>query len=561
MLMTLTFLGLTWRVLQLQIKPAPAIADRFDSQRSRKTFPGRRGDMMDRHGRVFATSRIAQRLFVDPMLIENPNTFSEHVGYQLGYDPAWIEKKINVKPGRRYVLLDRRLNDERMLKLKTLQLPGLTTEPFLVRDYPQGQVAGQVIGFVGVDDRGLEGLELVLENELSGQTGRMGYVRDARLRPLWVDQAEYVPPRDGDSVVLSFDVTIQSIAEEELRATCEKFQANSGQVLVMDPHTGEILAMANYPPFDPNVFVNSQADDRRNRCVTDVYEPGSTFKPFIWAAAIDAGFVTPNELIDTTTNGVYKTPRGRRLHDVRGHGRITWDDVLVVSSNIGMAIVGQRIKATQMYAMVRSFGFGRSTNSGLLGETAGIVRPPKKWNHYSVTSIPIGQELAVTSLQLLTGFSAIANGGYLVNPTIRLVEKSPDQLSLTTIYERVLSSDVAEHTRRVLRRVVTEGTGHRANSSLYKIFGKTGTAQIADHINGGYLEGQYVSSFLAGAPLEWPRIVVACVINQPDETIGHYGGTVAAPAARRVIEQTLAYLGVKSDIHTFPKAQTPIAYH
>ena len=259
----------------------------------------------------------------------------------------------------------------------------------------------------------------------------------------------------------------------------------------------------------------------------------------------------PEQIFDTTTTGFYVTGKGRRLHDAHAHGRITWDQVLVKSSNIGMVMVCQNMTAKRMHAVVRAFGFGRTTNSGLPGEVSGIVNPLKKWNHYSVTSVPIGQEIAVTPLQLTTAFSALANGGYLVNPTI-LARASTDEdhAQGVAIYERTLSPAVASHTRRVLRRVVTEGTGHRANSDVYAVFGKTGTAQIADRVNGGYLENQYIASFVGGAPLNEPRVVVACIIHKPDVSLGYYGGTVAAPAVRRVIDQTLAYLGVlpKQDI-------------
>lgn len=491
-----------------------------------------------------ATTRIAHRLFVDPQLIQDPNTFSEQIGYRLGYDPAKVEQMIGQKAHRRYVVIDRRLNDQRLATLKVFRLQGLANQAYTVRDYSLGPVAGQVIGFVGIDHRGLEGLERTLNNRLQGQTGSLNYLRDAGRKPLWVNRDNYDPPQDGQTLRLSLDVTIQTIAEVELARGCQAFNAKSGQLIIMDPYTGEILAMANYPAFDPNHFTRRDLEDhRRNRCVTDVYEPGSTFKPFVWAAATEAGLARPDEIIDTTTSGVYFSPKGRRLKDERPHGKVTWNDVLVVSSNIGMAIVGQRMEAQRLFATVQAFGFGRKTGSGLPGEVPGIVNPLKQWNHYSVTSVPMGQEIAVTPLQLTTAYCAIANDGFVISPTI-LARDTDGLESPAEIYERVLSSEMADHTRQLLRRVVTEGTGRRANSKLYTIFGKTGTAQIADRTNGGYLPDQYISSFVGGAPLDKPKLIVAAIIHRPDMALGHFGGTVAGPVVRQVIEQSLAYLGV-----------------
>lgn len=547
-LVTLAMVGLLARVIQLQTHPPEPITQQVNSQHGRTTLLARRGNLIDRRGRLLATTRLAKRLFVDPALVAEPNTFAERVGYELAYDPAWIAKQIGLRPHRRYVVIDQRLNEPRLTTLKHLRLAGLATQSYAVRDYPQGSLAGQVIGVVGVDDVGLEGLERVLDRRLRGCAGQMGYLRDARLRPLWVETSDYQPPVDGHAVQLSLDIQIQAIAQKHLAQACTDFRAPSGQMIVMDPHTGQILAMANHPSFDPNQLTRSSPDLRRNRCVTDVFEPGSTFKPFVWAVATQDGLAQPQTRIDTTESGVFKTARGRLLHDVRGHGRITWDEVLVHSSNIGMAKVCQHMTSQRMHTAVRAFGFGKVTGSGLPGEVAGIVNPVDRWNYYSVTSVPMGQEIAVTPLQLVTAFSAIANGGYLMTPTVLLPGASggnadPD----TPILERVLDPAVADHTRLVLRRVVVEGTGHRAESRFYTIFGKTGTAQVADRTNGGYLQDQYVSSFLAGAPLERPRVVVICAIHRPDKSLGHHGGTVAAPAVRHVIEQTLAYLGLPPD--------------
>ncbi len=559
-------MGLAWvvllgRVIQLQAFPPARLAGLIDSQRSRTTLHARRGNLLDRRGRVLAATRLSRRLFVDPKLIEDPATFAEHVGYTLGYDPASIERKISDRDDRRYVPIDHRLSEARLRILKGFHLPGLATEPRLVRDYPYGPLAGQVIGFVGFDGDGLEGLERSFNTRLAGEPGTLSYLRDAARKPLWVERRTYRAPADGQPIRLSLDATIQSIAETQLAQTCDRYAAHSGQMVVMDPQTGQVLAMANYPHFDPGRFSQTKPQDRRNRCVTDVFEPGSTFKALIWAKASEAGFAKPDEMIDCTKGGYYVSPKGRVLRDAHAHGRITWDDVLVKSSNIGMAIVGQRMGIERLHKTVKLFGFGAKTGSGLPGEVRGIVNPLRRWNHYSETSVPMGQEVAVTALQLARAYCTIANGGVLVTPTILADGADPQAAHDQPIYELVLHPAAAAHTRRVLRRVVTEGTGRKANSPYYEIFGKTGTAQVPDRVNGGYLPKQYVASFVGCAPLDRPRLVVVAVIHRPDPSIGYYGGTVSAPSAMRVIEQSLAYLGVEPTQQPLPVrlARSPLS--
>ena len=529
------------RVVQLQTAPPAKVGRLIGSQTSQMGLPARRGLLLDRNGRVVAATRVAHRLFVDPLLIEEQVTFSERVGYTLGYDPVEVEKTISRRLNSRYVVLDPDLSDERMALLKEFHPSGLATQPWLQRTYPHGALAGQVVGFVGFEGQGLEGAERVFQKEVSGQRGRIRYLRDAEHRPLWVVSDAYQAPADGKSVRLSLDLTVQLIAEKELRAACDQFAAESGQIVVMQPFTGEVLAMANYPTFDPNDLATSKAAQRRNRCVTDAFEPGSTFKPFIWSIATEGGYAKSPEIIDCGP-GFYVAKSGRRLHDAHGHGRITWDQVLSKSSNIGMAIVGQRLGQAKLLDAMQRFGFGRVTGSGLPGESPGIVNPLKKWTSYSQTSVTMGQEVAVTPMQVAAAFCAFANGGLLVAPS--LIALGPNEpLATAPIYERVLSQWAADRTRLVLRQVVTDGTGKLANSPAFDIFGKTGTAQVPDRKHGGYMEGHYVAGFVGGAPYDRPRIVVACFIHRPDKRKGHYGGIVAGPAVRRVIEQTLVYLG------------------
>ena len=536
-LVSVAMIGLLLRVVQLQTMPLQAIDQLVDSQSSRRTLKARRGSLLDRVGRPIAVTQVVQQLYIDPQLIHEPGTFSEQVGYTLGYDPAWVEKTISPRRTSRYVVIDPHIDDDLAMKVLSLNLQAVATEPHVVREYPQGSLAAALIGFVGTDGVGLEGLELGFERELAGCDGTIRYLRDARHRPLWVEASRYVSNRDGRTIHLTLDMQIQLIAERELAKACKEYAAESGQLIVMDPQTGQTLAMVNWPGFDLSDISKTKPAQRRNRCVTDVYEPGSTFKAFIWAAMVDAGVADPLEMIDSDVS-----PPGRRLRDTRNHGRITVEQVLIKSSNRGMGQLGLRLGAKRLHDAVCRFGFGVKPGSGAPGEVSGIVHPLAKWTKYSVTSIPMGQEIAASPLQMTRAFCALANGGVLVSPTIRLTESTARKTASASLHGRAISRETADHTRQVLRRVVTEGTGRRANSDLYRIFGKTGTAQIAE--NGRYIPGQYVGSFIGGAPLDDPQIVVACVIHRPDSSIGYYGGTVAGPAVRAVIEQSLIYLGV-----------------
>ena len=558
---TLAMLGLIGRVAQLQVSPPPEMAPLIGSQYSTTTLMGRRGSITDREGRVLATTGLAHRLYVDPKRIADPGTFPEFLGFALGYDPAKIGKRLHELANKRYVVIDQKLDDEQLLKLEAIRskadraraavttntasvddvqwkrLAGLYTDLWLERQYPQGAVGGHIIGFVGQEGHGFEGAERIFNTQLTGKPGTLGYLRDAGHRPMDVNLAEYVQPVDGKPIRLSIDITIQAIAEKELAKACQEFGAKTGEMVIMNPHTGEIIAMANYPSFDPNEVRTTNPDIRRNRCVTDPFEPGSTFKPFIWAAAVEQGFARPEQMVNTDQS------IGRPLRDTHDHGTISWAQVLIKSSNRGMAVVGQKMGTTKLFNAVKAFGFGELTHTGFSGESKGLVNPLHKWNpRFSVTSVPMGQEVSVTPLQLARAFAVFANGGFLVSPTI--VAKDEQDPRAVTVVQRVLSPRTTQITKDTMRLVMTEGTGRFANSQQYALFGKTGTAQVAKKNGGGYETGAYAGVFVGGAPLDQPRLVVACVIHKPDPKKGYYGGIVAAPAVTRTLEQSLNYMGV-----------------
>ncbi|MEM7624701.1 MAG: penicillin-binding protein 2 [Planctomycetota bacterium] len=556
-MVTLALLALLGRVYQLQSKPSPRIAAMIDSQVSTRALDARRGSLVDRRGRVLATTRVAHLLFADPDIIEDPNTFSETVGYTLGYEPAEIEQLLFKRRGSRYIVIDKRMSEERYARYaaneELQELRGLASHPILVRDYPKNQLAGQLVGFIGHDGEGLDGLERAYNNRLKPDPGQHAFVYDRGRNRLWLANQDYKLQADGKPIRLSIDLNLQAIAEEELTAAIHEFKAESGQLVVMDPHTGEILALANYPFFDPADFRDEHGkirDDaklaQRNRAVTDMFEPGSIVKPLVWAAAVEAGAADPDELIDCTDVGWWKPERGPVLRDERPHGEVTFTRVLIESSNIGMAIIAERMGKQELHRILASYGLGQPTDSDLPGEVGGMLRPVEKWSWTDLSRMPMGHGVAVTPLQITRAFCALANDGVLINPTIEAADEATDEQRRTNITARVLSPRVVEQTRRALAEVVTDpnGTGRRARSELYDLFGKTGTAELPNLEEGGYYRNQYVSSFIAGAPVDRPRLVVGCFITRPDRTIGHFGGKVSGPAVRNVIERSLQYLGV-----------------
>lgn len=552
--LTVCFVGLLGRVYQLQAHPDRQIVQLQDSQIGTAGLAAMRGGMIDRTGRVLAATRIGYRLFCDPLFIEDRTVFAETVGYELGYNPVEIDMKLSGRSHLRYVLLDDRMSDDQVDRFKEADIPGIYMEPTTVRDYPQDGLAGTLLGFVGRDGDGLEGLERRWEDRLAGTPGSYKFMRDYKRRRMWVSGRDYVPFDDGENIRLSIDAYIQRVCEKELAETVQHFGAKSGQIIVMQPHTGEILAIATYPTYDPSAFGDVTDEMRRNRPVTDVFEPGSIFKPFIWAGLVEMDAVRPADIIDTTTSGVWVMPNGRRLRDVRGKGPISWHKVNVYSSNIGMAKAAQRVDVEDIYGIMQSFGFGQKTGIDLPGEVRGLM---KMHDHagarsYSHGSWPMGQEVGVTGIQLVSAMSILANGGVKVQPRIEALRPADDDQQIAIPPQRIISERTAQATLLAMRDTVTLGTGKKANSDYYDLFGKTGTAQLPNFEAGGYHQDRYVSSFLGGAPTDKPRIVVGCFINDPDKSVGHYGGIVAAPAVKRVTEKALVYLGVPPNPGTDP---------
>jgi cell division protein FtsI/penicillin-binding protein 2 len=455
----------------------------------------------------------------------------------------------------RFVKVAENLDEQTCERVKRLAMPGVGIAPSNARYYPMGSLAAHLLGGCGKDGRPLDGLELKFEKLLAGKDGYVRSTKDAAHRPINVAAEDYLPPQNGQHLVLTIDSTIQMIAEQELRKTCQEFHAKRGEVVVMDPKTGEILALANYPTFNPQSH-DAPPDARRNNALVSPYEPGSTLKPFVAGPALEWHVTRVNEVWPIP--GIkYKTPYGRTITDVHGYPPLSTWDILVKSSNIGMSMIGERMGNPRLYEALASWGFGHQSGIELPGEDPGRLNPLKKWTKHSTESVSQGYEIMVTPVQLCRAFSAYANGGRLVQPT--LIKGILDADGKVTPHRKagdlgmmpeVIDPITAGEMKRVLCDVPIRGTAapsahnEGGRSYVWNIFGKTGTAHISEGKK-GYSATRYNSSFICGAPAENPRLTVAFVIHEPHgEGNEHYGGAVAAPGAKRLVERTLAYLQV-----------------
>lgn len=445
------------------------------------------------------------------------------------------------------------------------RFPGLGTNAELKRDYPAGKLAAHLIGFVGKDGKAKEGLELNYDRWLFGEDGSKQVIRTAGGHPLWSSERDYLPPRDGLTIVLNINSVIQSNVERVLAETVSHYKAESGTAVVMDVKTGAIWALATVPTFslredacEPGVpyvgNVVSEADKRqlRNRALTDPFEPGSIFKWVAMAGAIDQGIIRRTDIIDCGGGSVQIG--SRTVHDVHGYGDLTVEMILIKSSNVGMSKIGMKMGAERLYKAVTDFGFGRKTGIDAPGEDPGILKPLSAWKPtFTVPSVSFGQEISVTPVQMAAGFSAICNGGWLLQP--RLVRAIVDESAVISggaaqvvkdyshpVGRQILKPTTCRTMVEIMCGVVTKGTGQKAKSDKVTIFGKTGTAQIFER---GRDTGQFTSSFICGAPAENPQIAVIVSVRKPNRSIGHFGGTVAAPAAKQIVEETLGFLSAR----------------
>jgi cell division protein FtsI (penicillin-binding protein 3) len=507
----------------------------------------RRGAIYDRHGAELAVSVDVESVYANPRRLkameQDPQTVARRIAKVLDVDREQLAKRLGSH--RYFVWIERRVSPNEATRIRELDIPGVELTSEARRYYPNRHLAAHLLGFADIDGRGIEGIELAYEDRLRGLDRRVEAIRDRRGHVVFADDMEDARTIQGQSVVLTIDKAIQHIAERELALGVRTFEARGGSVVVMDPSTGEILALANYPPFNPNEPSKHPAAHRRNRAVVDRFEPGSTVKPFTMAAALAAGAVKPNQSINCE-NGVTRMG-GRLLHDAHPYEWLTPTQILAYSSNIGTAKIAQDLGKKELYRAFRRFGFGEPTGIRVPGETAGILRHYRRWYEIDTAAVSFGQGMSVTNVQLATAMSAIANGGRLMQPM--LVRRMSDGHGATIeenkprVRRQVVPRRVAKLVGQMLTAVTEPGgTAIEAAVDGYLVAGKTGTAQKADYVHGGYAKDKWLASFIGFAPADRPSVVISVVIDEP--VIAHYGGTVAGPVFRRIAEVTLRHMGI-----------------
>jgi cell division protein FtsI (penicillin-binding protein 3) len=555
------------RLFIVQWKQADELASYATRQQlTEVTVSARPADIVDRSGRLLATTIVSQSLFVDPQRLEVDEEFIVELAETLSINADRLKNRIAEHANKRFLWVKRRVSDDEAAAVQLLNWPdsayGFRDE--FLRQYPQGHVASHVLGYRDIDGAGQGGVEQSLNHLIEGIPGKRKLVRDALGRIVEVSFDPNSEPKRFDAVQLTLDLTIQMFAEKALDEIIAEWKPAGACAIVMEPNSGDVLAMVSRPTYSLSDMSHVPSNAWRNQAISIIYEPGSTLKPFIVAEALQTGLIKRDEMFDCE-NGEYKMGP-RVLHDHHRYGELSVTDVLVKSSNIGMAKIGERLKNRGLYNATSKFGFGRPTGIDLPGELSGILRPLKQWNGYSTGSIPMGHELAVTPLQLITAQAALANGGRLITPRIlkgvqgersdsarafQISQEDPTLAEPATIVRPTVSAEVARWViEEPMTQVVSRGTGRRAKIPGYSVFGKTGTAQKMDPETGGYSKTLHSSSFICGAPARNPRVIVLVVVDEPQSSSTHYGGTIAAPAAAKILSRSLMYLRVPPDQET-----------
>lgn len=501
----------------------------------------RRGKILDVQGRDLAVNVEAPSVWIDPRSVTDAAATAKILSELLDVDEVKLAARLNTN--RKFEWVKRWVTEEQADKVEEAAIEGVHIMMENKRSYPNGTLAATVLGAVGLDSEALGGLELALNEHLVQRYVPNSYKRDARGH-LYLSPTDTVAMNPLSSVELTIDKTIQFIAEQVLRVAVESSQARGGMIVVVDPRSGDILAMANEPTFDPNHYESYDLKRWKNSAITDPYEPGSTFKVMIVASALDAGTVTPEEIF-FCENGAIRVG-DHVLHDAHPHGELNVHDIVKVSSNIGAYKVEKTMGPERIYDAIRAFGFGEQSGIELPGESAGILASASRWSEVQFATIAFGQGVSATPLQMTMAFAAVANGGWLLKPHVvkRIRDENGNIIreSSREVRRRSISLATAQKMRLMLEAVVGQGgTGRAAASLEYGIAGKTGTAQKSGP-HGGYMKGNYFASFVGFAPSDDPRLVVFVGIDEPKGR--YYGGQVAAPAFREVVEKTLHYLKV-----------------
>lgn len=534
-------LALLWlRCAWLQVAGSGRAARLAHAQHwTSKKLPAPRGTIYDREGRVLAMSASMSSVFANARRVADKRRVAASLAKVLERSPDMLTRQLSRDKG--FVWLSRHVEPDVSDRLAAFRRQGIGVMEEMRRVYPQGRLAGHVLGFVDIDQRGLEGMELALDGVLRGRPGWMSTRRDARGQAVLGPWTAWERPQPGYDVVLTIDSVVQAIAEEALAWGVERFHAKGGSIVVMDPSTGAILALANQPDVDPNAPGRSPMEHRRLRAVTDLFEPGSVFKIVTAAALLEEGKAQPQERV-YCEQGHFKTVGRHILHDHRPHGWLSFHDVIALSSNIGTAKLAQRLEPGTLYRYIRAFGFGRKTGIEFHGEINGIVPPPSRWSKLSPYMIPIGQEVAVTPIQLAQMMALVANGGARVHPYVIERLQTADGRTVRRFQrpapQRVLRPETVSVLHEMLTSVVESGTGQLAKVKGLTVAGKTGTAQKVEP-DGRYSHSRFVASFVGYGPVPDPRFVLIVSVDEPRPL--YFGGVVAAPVFRRVVERLAGY--------------------
>ncbi|MSR64647.1 MAG: penicillin-binding protein 2 [Verrucomicrobiae bacterium] len=504
-----------------------------------------RGNILDAKGNILAQSIPVRTVCADPIAMKKIQSteipfIAQQLSNLMDLDYQWVRSRLDTD--RHYVVIKRKVSEEVIAQIKALKIPGLVFEPDSLRSYPNGSLASHVLGYVGFDLKGVTGVELRQERYLHGQGGWREIEKDNKGREVLVFRNQDVEPRDGYDVHLTIDSVIQHIVENELDRAMDKFGPKAAIAIVLRPSTGEVLALANRPTFDPNRYNKATPDQLRNRAISLVAEPGSTFKVVSVSAALNEGAVSLDDMIDCENGHFWYA--GRILHDAHPHGSISVRDVIKVSSNIGAAKIGLKMGEVPLYKYIGAFGFGQKSGIELPGEEYGLAHPLQQWSKLSITRIPMGHEIAVTPLQMIDAMSCIANHGVLMKPQI-VKQVADERGNSVAVFppkpvRRVLSEKGSTLIIEALKTVVREGgTAPKAALEGFAVAGKTGTAY---KIEGGVYVNKYFSSFTGFFPADRPEV---CILVSLDEPRGaHYGGDTAGPIFREIATQIARYLDI-----------------
>jgi cell division protein FtsI (penicillin-binding protein 3) len=565
----LAFAGvLLHRAFELQVERAPELREMAEEQYLRDIrLAPKRGTIYDRHGAELAVSVDVDSIWANPRALRrgghDPVAIAERLASIVDIDVEEVARRLATD--RYFVWIKRRVSPQAANSVQALAIDGISLSKEARRFYPNRELAAHVLGFADVDGVGLEGLEARFEERLRGSVQAVPAIRDRRGNVVFSEQLLDDRAAQGDDLTLTIDKTIQHLAERELAMAIQTSEAKAGSIVVMDPATGEILAMASYPTFNPNDPGRAHPSSRRNRAITDRYEPGSTVKPFTIAGALAAGTIDSQATIECE-NGRMQVAE-YTIRDTHPFDELTPAQILAYSSNIGTAKIGRTLGREGLFRTMRRFGFGETTGVLLPGEASGILRHYRRWYEMDAATIAFGQGMSVTTLQLATAMSAIANGGNLMTPVLvrRIHDSSGAVLeeAVPHLRRRAIPPDTARLVADMLTAVTGPGgTGPEAAIDGYLVAGKTGTAQKADYITGGYAPDRWLASFVGFVPARDPKLVIAVAIDEP--VIAHYGGLVAGPVFRRVGLSALRHLGVppthavaNADLEPGPRERGP----